>query len=499
MARRHRPGRFEPDVLTVYGLLAGLLLLTLLMGLVGIGLARILFIGGCVAVAWRALKVGPGLHVEVVTILFMLAPFLRRVVDVKAGFNASGIMLVGPLLALALPVWELKALLMHRPRVSQSVYVPYLIVCACLVYGWALSAFAGEAVEATGTAIKMFTPVLYAMYLIHRYDVCEEVMQGVARAFLFTTPIIGVYGVVQYVLLPNWDWFWMVNSPALTAIGYPKPLQVRVYSTMNSPASFGTYAACGLLLYGFCKRSWWSVLMIFPISLGLLLSLYRTGWMSVGLGVGFCFLFNSTRSRASTLTLALIGAGLLAVLVTPFGQEIGERLASLISPSKDQSGSERLHEYMTLYSDMDHYLFGNGMARGLNVSSNMLGVDGQFIASPVMMGIMVGNIHVLALIWACLQSTFSFRQDTPPIWLVAGGIVVGNIILLPLAIISIGEISFPIWTFAALITARQQKRAADALQGRAVQRVAGPFVPDGLRPNGWPGPARPTARLPYNT
>ena len=383
--------------------LLSLLTVTLALGHVGIGLVRPLFILGCIVVAWRALKVGPGVHAEVVIVLFVAAPFLRRIVDVSAGYNPSGIMLVGPLLALAIPLKSLQNLLIQRQS-NSSIYAPYLIMGACLTYGWAISAFQGDLMEATVSGLKLFIPMLYAVYLIQRSEDCEEIINSVTRAFLFVTPILGAYGIFQYVNPQSWDRYWMINSPMLTSIGKPEPMQVRVFSTMNSPASFATFATCGLLLYGFCRRGLVSVVLIIPICIGLLLSFYRTAWITIAISVVLCFLANSTRSRAIWLTVCLLGAGALAILTTPFGPEIVDRLMTLTGdPAQDGSGHERLREFMHLYSDQARYLFGRGLAGDKVLDPQLIGIDGQLIASAVFMGIIVGNIHVLALIWACLQ------------------------------------------------------------------------------------------------
>ena len=96
------------QTLLVYATLLGLLLIVFAAGMKGVALARPLFIAGCLGVAWQAWRIRPGLHAEVVVILFVFAAFLRRVVDSHAGFNASGIMLVGPLLALSVALPALR-------------------------------------------------------------------------------------------------------------------------------------------------------------------------------------------------------------------------------------------------------------------------------------------------------------------------------------------------------------------------------------------------------
>ena len=186
----------------IYGLLIFLFAVVLLAGVRGSALARPLFIAGSVALAWKAWRVRPGLHAEVMIVLFAFVPFLRRIVDSHVGFDASGAMLVGPLLALAVPLPELRLLLRQR---SLGIYAPYAVMLGCLLYGWALSAFQGDLFEGTITGLKSFIPPLYAMVLIQRPNDSALVLRSAARAFVFVGPIIGAYGIVQYLWVPDWD------------------------------------------------------------------------------------------------------------------------------------------------------------------------------------------------------------------------------------------------------------------------------------------------------
>ena len=284
------------DTLIVYGLLAGLLLGTLLLGMRGVGMARLLFILGSLAVAWRANRVGPALHIEVVIILFSFAPFLRRMVDLNAGFNASGVMLVAPLLAMAIPLSELRNLIHQHGATRRGIYIPYAIMIACLTYGWAVSAFQGDIMSATTLGMKLFIPLFYAMFLMQRVDDCEVILAGAARALLFVSPIMSAYGIWQFMAPQPWDRVWMLNTASkVNAMGLPEAQQIRVFSTMNSPVSFAAFVSCGMLLLGFCRRGWLSIALLALCSVGMLLSSVRGAWMAIAIGVVFCMLFSATR------------------------------------------------------------------------------------------------------------------------------------------------------------------------------------------------------------
>src|SRR5262249_51789172 len=161
-------------------------------------------------------------------------------------------------------------------------------------------------------------------------------------------PVVGVYAVYQYVAPLNWDIFWMQYAP-IPSIGQPMPYEVRVFATMNSPASFATFTAIGLFLISFSKRPWLA-LPALPAALGLLLSLYRTAWLSLALCMLFCLVFSDTRRRAGLILVGLGIALLMAVLLTPFGDVVADRLSTLGEGSQDGSAQERLEEFVTLWS-----------------------------------------------------------------------------------------------------------------------------------------------------
>lgn len=437
------------DAMIVYVLLVGVMGMTAALGLKGLGFTRLIFIAGCLIVAWRAWLVSPGLHIEVVITLLAFAPLLRRVVDLYAGYDDKGIMLIGPLLALCVALPELRFLLVRRHQ-NFNTYIPYGIMTACFLYGWSISTLQGEFISSTAELVKALVPMFYAVYLLQRDDDCEDIIQSAARIFLVISPIMGIYGVIQYLTPPEWDRYWMIYTQ-MTSIGLPEARQIRVFSTMNSPGSFSMFAACGLLLFGFCRRGVLPFLFAIPICVALLLTSIRTAWIVCAITVAYCFFFNATRNRATLIAVCLFGAGAGVVLLTSFGDIVGDRLATMGgNPAQDGSGHARLDEYIHVYSTLDQYLLGNGLGNKFP-DLKMKHVDGQFIGSAVSMGIFVGNIHVLALIWAGIQGLLKTRANEGPLRLVAAGAVVGYLAVLPLLNVTSGEISVLFWLFVGIL------------------------------------------------
>ena len=75
------------------------------------GTSRLVFVIACGLVGWYAWRQGLGAHFQAALTLFVFAPFVRRIVELSAGYDQLGLMLIGPLLAILVPAIELPKLL----------------------------------------------------------------------------------------------------------------------------------------------------------------------------------------------------------------------------------------------------------------------------------------------------------------------------------------------------------------------------------------------------
>lgn len=459
-----RPGRSQPGADPLQGALfrstARLALLGLLLGTAGLalvapGVARPVFIAGSAAVGWLAWREGCARSIEAALSLYVFAPFLRRLVDVAIGFDPSGVMLVGPVLAIAIPTVELRHLL-HRREPDDEALLPLVLVGLCITYGMLLSAFRGEFGPLGTAALKMYTPLLYGAWVMRKARHDPTALEAAMRTFFVLAPIIGVYGIWQYVSPPDWDRYWMESvAGTISVLGRPEPYQVRVFSMMNSPASFGTYAACGVLLFGFCRKGWLAPFMAMVIGLGLMFTFYRTAWIAVVLGLVYCALFGRTRERAGLISVLIVVAIILAAGSADFGDAIMDRLETFTgSVSDDGSGKARLGQLFEAYRLVDELGFGLGFSRLATPFNGLDAVDGEIVTAIVTMGVVVGTIYIVGLCWAALQGLRRIRGSTDKRLIVTGAVIVGMIVSIPLTSVTSGEIGLLLWLFIALATAR---------------------------------------------
>jgi len=420
------------------------------------GLSRPVFVLACGLVGWLAWRRGPAAHLQAALVLFAFAPWTRRMVDLSIGYDQLGLMLIGPLLAILVPAVHLPRLI-ERSTVPSSWIWPLGVVAASVVYAGMLSMAQGDWTNAASGMLKWLAPLLYAAVLLVSTE-REAMLEAAVSAFAVILPILGVYAVYQYVALPNWDIFWMQYAP-IPSIGQPLPYEVRVFATMNSPASFATFTAIGLFLVAFSRRPWLALLAL-PAALGLLLSLYRTAWLSLAISILFCLMFPPTRRRAGLIVVGIAVAVVLAVLLTPFGDVVVDRLSTLGEGSQDASAQERLEEFVTLWNLPDSSLFGSGFTITDVGAAGAMPVDGMIIACWLSMGIIVGGFCLTALFWAIGNAVAVAWSDSSPEAVLIGALALGALLQLPLASISSGENGFFFWTFAVLLIPGSMARRA---------------------------------------
>jgi hypothetical protein len=458
----------------LYVELAGLLASMFVAGRLGVGPMRYGFVVGCAAIGWQAWRLGPARHLEISIILFIWAPFLRRVMDYSAGFDPGGFMLVGPLLALLPPCLDLYGCLVTgRRRFDASILPPFLLMGLCLLYGLSLSVAGGDLLPAVITLAKTLPPILYCIWLAVRGAEEPNVMEGAARGFLIAMPAAGLYCIFQYFYLPDWDANWITMTSSISnAQGLAEAEKVRVFGPMNSAASLGHFALAAILLLAFVRRDLISSLLCVPILAGLMLSSYRTAWIGLAIGVACCGLNAGTRARAGLVAACAALAITAIIATTSFGGDVMDRFLTLTSLSDDGSGQARTDDLRILLDHADQLIVGFGIG-GLGpfgdmqprVSAGMTGAsDGIVLTSVLLMGVAGGCLYILGVIWAALQRLAPALRGKDPRLVTAGAVVLANVAILPLTDVTHGEIGFVFWAFLGIVTAgAKHRRMSQAL------------------------------------
>jgi hypothetical protein len=441
--------------LTLYLSILLLGLVTYLGGAHGISAVRLVYLFGCVGVGFQALRFGTAYHFEALVVLFAFSPYLRRIVDYGCGFEVHGFMLTGPLLAALVPTTALPAAVMATRGHLVGRLGPYLVAFLCLGYSALLPVLNGDYVSAVTGFGKSASVLLYGCWLLANAEDPQQVVRQGARAFAVVMPITGIYGIMQYFDPSPADSYWMTAS-AMSSIGLPEPEQVRVFSTMNSPASLGNFLVFGLMLVGFVGSRWRFLICFGPGSVALLLSQSRTAWLALAASIIYTLFYSTTKLRSLILVIAIASATTFAIIATPFGDVISARLETVSdSPSQDGSAQARLDELVFIFGHLDNYLLGSGTGwqngTGLEHSSQSTGAfDGMIVWSINAMGVFFGLLFDFSIIWSGLQALLQVSRRSPPEFVIAAGLLAGQLITIPLVNPTGAEFGIFFWAVAAI-------------------------------------------------
>lgn len=156
---------------------------------------------------------------------------------------------------------------------------------------------------------------------------------------------LAIYGIAQYLLpLPAWDEQW-VRESGLTSIAVPGDIEhVRVFSTLNSPATFGAVLAIGLVAVLARDR------LKPATSIAVLLALVALALTYVrmavpALAVGLIAHAAASRWRAAPRLIGfaavVVAAALALGATTQAGALVIKRVSTLGSLGTDTSANER--------------------------------------------------------------------------------------------------------------------------------------------------------------
>lgn len=365
-----RPSSVVPSLQTFA--VAGFVALTL-AGLAGAG-GRSFGAAWALAAAFTALTLvlrSPAGFLALVIALWLYTPFVRRVLDLHHGFQATNLALAAPVLASTVAILTV---LHYLKELRGILFAPALLVMAAVTYGFLVGALRNGLVPAFYAYLTWLSPALVGLHTALHWRRYPEMRQGFMRTLAWGIAPAALYGIYQFVVLPPWDRLWMVATD-LQSIGRPEPYSVRVFGTMTMPGTFAVVMEVGLLLLLSAEvRGRLPALVLGFI--GLLLSRIRTAWLGFVLGLALQFITQPVRRLPRNwITLAFVALLSLPVITIPRIREgITSRLTSLTSGEDDSSYRARIQTARAGYALVLDYAEGAGLgATGSAVTARSRG------------------------------------------------------------------------------------------------------------------------------
>ena len=273
--------------------------------------------------------------------LWMLSPMVRRIVDLEAGWNELSPVLVTPLAVTAISALTLPRRL-HL--LAQTGSFPMGLAMLAALLGYVIGLPSAGIVASTYAFGTWVIPIFFGLQLYLDWRSYPDYRHVITRVFSIAIPLLGLYGIWQFVNPPAWDRNWMVLS-GMNSIGEPEPFLVRVFGTLNSPGTFSVFMLTGLLLLMAVQASTLKRLTLAPGYIAFLLCLVRSAWIGWVFGTGITFTFLPQRSRVRLLMgFAILTLLLIPVLaIEPIRDRVVDRFISFTDLSQDQSLEARAH------------------------------------------------------------------------------------------------------------------------------------------------------------
>jgi hypothetical protein len=277
----------------------------------------------------------------------------------------------------------------------------------------------------------------------------------------------------------------------MNSIGQPRPFEVRVFSTLNSPASLAYYLDA-LIVITLALETRWRALNVALGSAALAVTLVRSAWLGLAAGLLLLLARGSRRLRTSVLAMTLAGISLFPLALTNPRVEkaVSERVETLAHIGQDWSYTERTTSYGRATRELAESPWGQGLGIAnvaANYTQNRRVIDGGPIEILLSLGVLFGVIYIFAavvmLIAAIMWPAPATQGD---LFAAAVAIAMAQALAFSSVTTVVGEIGILFWLAIGLVLASPKVRpgfsgAVGGIQRSCFQNVDLTFRGDTFR------------------
>ena len=395
----------------------GLLLIITLCLVAGLGkVLNIIFPAGCLGVGLFLYLRYPILYVGFTWWVFFMTPFVRRVSDFRSGFTEPSPILLAPLLVAMITIITFYR---NLPKAHEQGGLSFVLSATGIFYGFLVGMINGSPVPAIISLMAWVSPILFGFHLFINWRDYPSYRDNIQRTFLWGVLVTASYGVYQYLVAPEWDCFWLIETKLFTSMGNPEPLGLRVWSTMNAPLQFGVVMIGGNILLFIGKGN----LRIPGLTVGILsvlLTSVRTVWL--GLMVALITLLVSLKGGSQIRLIAFILMIFVCIVplsaVEPFSKVIQSRVSTLSNVQDDQSAKDRANLYGLVLNEALSEFIGKG-------NGTLQPIDSGIIELLLTLGWMGAIPYISGLLLSFYTLFQASKSRSDPFASAARAIVVG--------------------------------------------------------------------------
>lgn len=344
--------------------------------------------------------------------IWFLTPLAARLVDYRIGWDPTRQMLIAPYLVVCVTI---ATFLRHSPRASTQGAMPFILAFIGVFYGFLIGLVHNSPLPVARGLLDWLSPILFAFHLFINWRDYPSYRQNIQRIFIWAVLLLGIYAIYQFVVAPEWDRYWLIESKMYTSSGSPEPFGMRVWSTLHSPGPFASVMQTGLLLLFTSSGT-----LILPASavgyLSFLLTQVRSSWL--GWLLGIVMIFGSVKAHLQMRLMAMILIIIMCVIpltnIEPISDVVTNRLETFSQLEKDTSFNERSESYDRNLNLALSNVLGNGLGNiwTLNEKTGELEVfvlDSGILDMFFTLG-WVGAIPYLAGFMLIIFSVFQYAE-----------------------------------------------------------------------------------------
>jgi hypothetical protein len=348
---------------------------------------------------------------------WLAAPLIRRLFGLESSYLSADPLALAPFVATAGCV----ALELAAGGISKRV----LTVMGLALGGYALGIPAGIH-NSSSMIFSLFAygSAVGALVLGYREGARPGSALSMRNTLIAVAPLLAVYAVIQYIgPLPRWDEVWL-QSVNFTTTGSPLVGHVRVWSTLNSPGTFGAMAGVAVICYLASKRfSAFTAVGLGIVLVALGLSFVRAAWVAVVIALFVLAIASRGRSSGRVLgaTAAVVGIVLALAASNPTVGAVLNRANTLGSTGGDTSAKARVSRPQTVIPLAARRPGGFGLGSAgessrLSPSSNdaIRASDNGYLALIYQLGLLGAVLVLGALIYStrsAVRGVLRWRRD----------------------------------------------------------------------------------------
>nr|WP_211175942.1 O-antigen ligase domain-containing protein [Brasilonema sp. UFV-L1] len=396
----------------------------------------------------------PAIYIGFTWWIWFVTPLVSRLIDYYSTFDESRLLLISQYLVTFV---TMHSLVKDLPKFSRKGGLPFILAFIGVVYGFLVGLIQTSPVTAVRSVLDWLVPIPFAFYLFANWHNYPDYRQSIQRTYLWGVLVTGVYGIVQYLIAPEWDRFWLISTK-ITSFGDPEPLKIRLWSTMSSPGPYAVMMMAGLLLLLTCKGP-----LTIPAAgtgfLSFLLTMVRTLWGTWLLGLLSMLTAMKPGLQMRLFVTILVMAICVVPLTTmePFAEAINTRLESLTNLENDDSANVRKKIYEDGLTKALTNPLGNGIGNTFIVDKDgkllPIVIDSGFLETFFTLG-WLGAIPYLGGMLMLFFTVFQyseFRFD--PFMAASRAVALGCFAALPGGSAMLSFSGMILWGFLATVVA----------------------------------------------